>query len=602
MQMFGRKKRRRNRFRSCVAIAALESLENRSLLSAAPVVLVTQTDSSIPFHGERLPEFTWTRPDGAVSFDVRMNQNSVEVLMETELATASFRVPGSLGEGEYTAEVRAVFEDGSTTDWSVPKIVEVDRTPVVTIQGRASTTETHMTWTEHPAAVSYEVWINQSTPREQTLAFRAPRVEGNSLTVNNLQRFVTHVVWVRANLSDGSRSAWSEPVYFRPRQFSEPVRLTRGLGLETFRWPTIEWQGADSGSCEIFVNAVGSTEPVWEYQADCFLGSKIVGDPDRLNPRIVRTIPAGDYEVWIRSSDSGTWSSRGSTLRFRPGQNRTDFLKAAPRVLPVNTATNTLPELAWMLSENVERYELYVSTNNSIDAVIHETDLRTNTFTPTEELDRGLYRVWTRTHFNDGTRSPWSDVYRFEIYADQVPLTHGPGRQSTRTPTLAWHDPGDVSRFELYVSDSSSGDVVFHRSDLTESYYTFDEPLEQAESYSVWLRAHYNDGAKSVWGRASDLSIAGNAKIGFAAQQPDLTVSGSTISWLGTDHAESYELWVNQYDSDGGLIRTAVIREKSLTATEFAHNLDSGSYRVWLQAIDSQGTRSRWSDAVSFHI
>lgn len=81
-----------------------------------------------------------------------------------------------------------------------------------------------------------------------------------------------------------------------------------------------------------------------------------------------------------------------------------------------------------------------------------------------------------------------------------------------------------------------------------------------------------------------------------------MSVDQNTFSWLPLDEAVHYELWVNQYDDLRQLIGIAVVHERTLTGTDWAHDLAAGNYRAWLQAIDATGARSRWSEEVRFTI
>lgn len=593
MPLFRRKNPRRSASLPTLAWVAIESLERRSLLAAAPVVLVTNTNVQVD--DQPTPLISWTRPDNAVSFEVLVSLNDVSVVHETRITDTTFAFPPDFQQGDYDVRVRAQLADGEVTIWSVSKTVPLVREIHIEMVGQPATNGTQLRWTEFPNALDYEVWVNESDGEEETLVFREPRVTGNFVILPELQTR-NHSVWVRANLRDGAKSEWSAAHTFLVSGTGQPVRITSGLGLVTSAWPTINWDGDDSSYYDIFVNRVGSTKAVWQTRWSNTSNSKIIGDPNPLDPGIVDTIPAGDYEVWIRSSKSQSWSRRGNTLNFRPGGSRSELVNVPPVILPVTTASETRPEIFWSGSSGAT-YELYVSTNDSIEPVIHEKSITGNSFTPPNEMERGTYRVWVRGYDVDGKLRSWSAVSRFEIYAPPVAFIHGVSEiQQTLTPTIAWTNSDGVDHYEFYIA--SFGNVVLEAT-TKDAYYTFETPLSSG-TYQVWVRAQFLNGSKSVWGRGTELVIAPGAFAGFQAERPSLVIDGQTVAWTAIDHAVTYELWINEYDAEGKLVGIAVVRLRQLTEQSYQHDLPSGNYRAWLQATDLNGEKTQWSVPLLF--
>lgn len=94
-----RRRRKQNSIASTCAIVSVEQLEQRSLLSVSPVMLPMVTDNVIA--GERVHQLAWTRPDSAVTFELRMTLDGDAVLDESGVLETSFNVPRTVPEGSY---------------------------------------------------------------------------------------------------------------------------------------------------------------------------------------------------------------------------------------------------------------------------------------------------------------------------------------------------------------------------------------------------------------------------------------------------------------------------------------------------------------------
>ena len=204
--------------------------------------------------------------------------------------------------------------------------------------------------------------------------------------------------------------------------------------------------------------------------------------------------------------------------------------------------------------------------------------------------------MWVRTHFDDGTKTRWTATYRFEILNAVVQATGGVGLQSTSTPTISWQSLPDVARYDLYINEVGVGQPVYRRTHLTTNVHTLENQLEPG-NYEVWVRAYFNDGSKTRWGKSGIPVTIGNPPLAnFRTIVPTFSVDGNVASWPVVDGAVTYSLWINN-NSQFDILRGGLVVGNSIDMP-----LPTGTYRGWLKAVSADGVETRWSSVVDFVI
>jgi hypothetical protein len=267
---------------------------------------------------------------------------------------------------------------------------------------------------------------------------------------------------------------------------------------------------------------------------------------------------------------------------------------------PSRSETAIRPTFSWTPVSGATGYELWVSSDNDVTPIIHETNLTGTTYTPQSDLTAGLKRMWVRA-FNGGQKGNWTSTYRFEILHPEISITGGVGQQSSLTPTLTWQTPANVLRYDLYINVTNNSAAVYRRTDLTSGTHTLETPLDSTQSYDVWLRAFFTDGSRSRWSR-SDAPLTVGVAPKFGNTVPQLSVSNDVASWPAIETTVRYELWINQVNAAGQLVQARVIHETNLTALSRDLNLSAGNYRAWIRAFSDDGGVTRWSSRVNFSV
>lgn len=185
-----------------------------------------------------------------------------------------------------------------------------------------------------------------------------------------------------------------------------------------------------------------------------------------------------------------------------------------------------------------------------------------------------------------------------QAFTDTIKVTGGIGSQTGGTPTFTWDSAGaNVRRYELYINPVGARSTAsYRRSDLTTTSHTPATALADGE-YEVWLRVHFEDGARSRWGGAGERLVVSTGQAP-STTPPEITapVAVNTsrrpeISWTTISGATRYELWVSTATDV-----TPVIHRTDLTTTKFTPESDlaPGQYRIWVRAHRSN-SRTKWT-------
>ncbi|APZ92599.1 CARDB domain-containing protein [Fuerstiella marisgermanici] len=168
---------------------------------------------------------------------------------------------------------------------------------------------------------------------------------------------------------------------------------------------------------------------------------------------------------------------------------------------------------------------------------------------------------------------------------------------NNQQPTFRWEAVANADRYELWVFNLDTGHRVIHQTSLRTTSFQPSQDISRGRTV-VWVRA----GNAAGWGTWS------NAERIFIGLQPpgqvEVYASASVseprppLSWSIDPSAQRYELWVNHV-STGNL----AIHKTDLTSATFTPevNLESGTYRMWVRAINEAGF-GKWSRPADFTV
>ena len=74
------------------------------------------------------------------------------------------------------------------------------------------------------------------------------------------------------------------------------------------------------------------------------------------------------------------------------------------------------------------------------------------------------------------------------------------------------------------------------------------------------------------------------------AESTAVTVADRIASWVTTDSTAKSEIWVNEIDEAGELLRSRVAHVRDLTTDSFSlENLAKGKYAIWVRTFTDLG-------------
>lgn len=296
----------------------------------------------------------------------------------------------------------------------------------------------------------------------------------------------------------------------------------------------------------------------------------------------------GSYRAWIRATDAtghpGDWSEPVNFDIVRP-----------TITAPLASTIDQTPTIAWT-DLAADAYQIWVNRVGGQSQVINTTVL-TNSFTPTTNLDNGLYRVWVRPIEANGQQGAWSAPYDFTVDLNQQVTSLSPeGVIVDRTPTFDWEHVDGTNHYELWVNDLTRTirQAIFV-DDITTLSYTANDIVLQPGDYRWWVRAVNDEGLGNTWSAPKDFTVAVPVVTGPISPA---TVLLPTITWAGDPVFVRYDLWVDNVSTG----QKQIIRENNLTSTSFTPSIDltNGIYRVWVRGYDAEGNVSKWSEPFDF--
>jgi len=349
--------------------------------------------------------------------------------------------------------------------------------------------------------------------------------------------------------------------------------------------------------------------PDWSLTVS--LGRRGRGDDDAV-------LPEGYYRIWVRATNNSGHSAWSTSEDFTLGDPPPLNPPASPAVTgPTGNNVSVRPTISWTAVEHADTYELWVDDLTSeTEKVIWQDDINATSFDVTSALAAGTYRVWVRAA-NQAGHSKWSTGSDFTVpraaeVPDQPSITDIQTQSSS--VTVNWSESNTADSYDVWIDNRVTGEkqVVRLTEHLESSLQIYVGRRGRGDSgavlpegyYRIWVRGT-NTAGHSAWSAAEDFTLGDPPPLNPPASPTFTGPMGNnvsvrpTISWTAVEHADTYELWVDDLTSE----TTKVIWQDDLNATSFdvTSALAAGTYRVWVRAANEAGN-SAWSQAADFTV
>lgn len=240
------------------------------------------------------------------------------------------------------------------------------------------------------------------------------------------------------------------------------------------------------------------------------------------------TFSGARRRVWIRAGNDDGFGPWGPATDFiLPGTpedtpvlnvTRNSFYGGAapPEVTaPIQNEAPTRPEITWSAGVPGVPYQLWVQNENGV--LINQSAITGTSFTPDNDLADGVYSAWVRQLPANGQPLPWSSRYQFAVGQSSLPevpvLGFTPSLNGDavedRRAIFTWDAAANATRYELFISQSRTGNLVLRKDDITATNVTTEALSNVGEGgrYRAWLRSIGPNGEESQWSEFVPISI-----------------------------------------------------------------------------------------------
>ena len=294
----------------------------------------------------------------------------------------------------------------------------------------SNTAHPRFSWSTISNAATYDVWVDRLTSNTSQY-LRNTSVSATSLDVTNFD-VGQYAVWVRARNAQGDLSHFSSRMVFQVSLAPNNVSVTSTAFNGT---PVLGWSAVP-----------GATQyEVWVDNQTTNTSRAVHNTSVTATSLALSGLTAGSYRAWVRARDaqggSYAWTS---TFPF-------EVQRAAGVLTPIGTANSSAPLISWTAVSGAARYELWVSNLDTLERVIHFTDITSTRFQPTANLIPGQYRVWVRAIDGNGVSAAWSTPANFTV----ARITSVPSAKSPLKPLAV-----NLLAEELQTTDEIFSDIL----------------------------------------------------------------------------------------------------------------------------------------------
>ena len=474
-------------------------------------------------------------------------------------------------------------------------------------------------WEAVDNAVSYDLWVSD---REQvTVQFVKTGITATNYTPTTPLNLGQTRAWVRPNFAGGVTGNWSAPTDFivqvKPT-VTGPInsQLPGSPHKLNETKPTITWDTPPGASrFEIFLSnqteltsqvyTVANLTPVLNEDGFAFFDEnhEIVRE-EKSSFELPNDLHLGSYRVLMRSrDDGGRWSDWSAPLNF----------EVAPQVVitrPTGPSFQNPPLLEWQAIANATSYDVFVAKASAPNKALYNLNVKTGTsYQIPKTLADGEYVFWVRAHRKVTTRPDvvgiWSAPKAFSTI--QNPVVTGPvgltgivaGKRlvTDSRPIIEWTAIDKAARYDVWV-ELANAKTPYLVTTASANSYQFQSNIESGD-FMVWIRAVGTTGKRTGWSSPYSFTATGGVPVITSPGGGDNVIPIPDITWTPVVGAKSYNIQIAWLGVDFTYIQTIGITLPTFAPTD---PLPTGSYRVWVQAVNPDGTTLPWSAPVDFSV
>jgi hypothetical protein len=492
---------------------------------------------------------SWAAAEGANSYEVYYSANAAIPASPSHTGTDLSRTFTGLTNGTmYYFWVKAVNAIGASAASPMASGKPIANMGVVTlVPGNGQLTAS---WAAVAGADQYEVYYstNNSIPATPAQTVNAPVT---TATISSLTNGTMYYVWVKPKNANGAGET-SAVVSGVP--LATPGNLTLSAANQQI---TVSWTAV-----------TGATSYEVYYSTNT-------------------TIPAAPSFTVTTTSRTFTGLTNGTTYYFWvKAVNATGAGAASPMAsgkpignmgtVTVNVGESGQLVLSWSAVAGADEYEVYYSTNNSIQATPAQT-VSVTTATINSLTNGTTYYVWVKPRNANGAGS-------VSTVANGVP-TATPGNltisAANQQITVSWAAVTGATSYEVYYSTNTTipASSAYTGTDINRTF----TGLTNGTTYYFWVKAVNANGAGAASPMANGKPIANMGAVTLVPGNGQLTAS-----WTAVAGADQYEVY---YSTNNSIPATPAqtVNAPATTAT-MSGLTNNTTYYVWVKPKNANGT------------
>ncbi|MGK7388697.1 MAG: fibronectin type III domain-containing protein [Candidatus Cyclobacteriaceae bacterium M2_1C_046] len=297
--------------------------------------------------------------------------------------------------------------------------------------------------------------------------------------------------------------------------------------------------------------------------------------------------PNQAYFIKVRSVNNSS-----DPTQFSAFSNRllTTTTIAAPQVFPPEFITDTQFKFAWTPIENIDRYQIQVSTDNF--ATLAFNKIRTGDELLVEDLQPNTLYSYRVRAVNAAGESVYSNIGTAATLPDEptaLPVTE----IQAESFTAKWNAVTGAESYFIDVSRDNFETLVVDSMEVTGTSYTV-TGLKSNTNYQYRVRAFSSVGGSSL--NSNIIFVTTHAKVPVALDPSKVTDYGVKAQWTSTN-AHAYELDVSKDNFDTFVVKDFIVNDTTEAVFRLSANT-TYSYRV--RAVNRKGVVSPSSNVVTF--
>lgn len=267
------------------------------------------------------------------------------------------------------------------------------------------------------------------------------------------------------------------------------------------------------------------------------------------------------------------------------------------------SGASTSPELRWVVSEEVEQYQVQVATDSAFEDIIRSQSGLEGTSYQVSGLAADAEYFWRVRGTNFTGTGEWSNAWPFTTSAIGTPVLVFPENNQVNIDpdtTLVWNTAVNADSYTIQVSKKPDFSIRAQQESLTDTTYK-PEILERNATY-YWRVRSISSTEESDWSAVGSFTTLydqpGVPELSSPSNNATNLPDEFSLKWAVADLAHYYQLQVSEAND----FSSTVIDTSALINTSFLvkDTLSRNTAYYWRVRSFNPSDSSAWSDTLSF--